>query len=172
MVREEDAKKDRHRLWWAFSGFGFACHSRRSHRWQTCSRRRAKRFCEGFKAASGDSSSSSGQSSETTQPKAQNKSGQSTATVRITGTPGVPFNGNYGSTSAGNRSVDGAIPEDFETSYKSGFGQFDVVTAFFQKQTDDASELTVQIVVDGQVKKEQTTTAAYGVADVSWSTNE
>lgn len=130
-----------------------------------------KGFDEGFKAVSGDSSSSSSQSSETTQSKAQNKGGR--APLRFgTGTPGVPFSGNYGSTSAGNTSVDGAIPEDLEISYKSGFGQFDVVTAFFQKQTDDASELTVQIVVDGQVKKEQTSTAAYGVADVSWSTNE
>ena len=41
-----------------------------------------KGFDEGFKAASGDSSSSSSQSSETTQSKAQNKGGESTATVR------------------------------------------------------------------------------------------
>jgi hypothetical protein len=126
-----------------------------------------KGFEEGFKNAQGDPPSSS---AEPTQPKA--KSGSGTATVRITGTPGISFSGNYGSTSAGNRTVDGAVPQDFQAQYKNGFGQFDVVTAFFQKQTDDPSELTVQIVVDGEVKKEQTTTAAYGVADVSWSTTE
>jgi hypothetical protein len=34
------------------------------------------------------------------------------------------------------------------------------------------SELTVQIVVDGKVVKQASTTASYGVTQVSWSASE
>jgi hypothetical protein len=41
-----------------------------------------------------------------------------------------------------------------------------------QKQAEDYDKLTVQIIVDGQTKKERSTAAGFGVAKVSWHTSE
>ncbi len=95
-----------------------------------------------------------------------------TAVIRVTGTSGTSFKGSYGSTSAGTESVEGEIPQDYEVYYNSFPGAFDTVTAKMQKQVEDYSKLTVQIIVDGQTKKEQSTTADFGVAKVSWSPGE
>jgi hypothetical protein len=53
-----------------------------------------------------------------------------------------------------------------------GPASFDTVSATFQKQTQDQSELRVQIIVDDQVKREEATTAAFGIVTVTWSTIE
>lgn len=95
-----------------------------------------------------------------------------TATVRVTGTPGTPFEGSYGSASAGTKSVEGAAPQDYEVYYDSLPSSFDGVTAKMQKQTEDYDKLTVQIIADGQTKKERSTAADFGVVQVSWHTNE
>jgi len=94
------------------------------------------------------------------------------ATIRVTGTPGTPFKGSYGSMSTGTESVEGEVPQDYKVYYNSLPGAFDGVTAKMQKQTEDYDELTVQIIVDGQTKKEWSTAAGFGVAKVSWHTNE
>jgi len=84
----------------------------------------------------------------------------------------MPFSGSYGSISSSQQSVDGSTPQDYEVPIKTGFGQLDVVSATMQKQAQDDSQLTVQIVSDGQVKKEASTTAQFGVVNVTWNTNE
>jgi hypothetical protein len=99
------------------------------------------------------------------------KHGVKTATIRITGTPGIAFSGNYHS-SAASGSMNGTTPQDFEVDYESGFGAFDIVSATAQKKAEDNSKLTAQILVDNQVKKEQSTSAAFGVVTVRWNTNE
>jgi hypothetical protein len=68
--------------------------------------------------------------------------------------------GSEGST----RSVDGSGPEEIELE-----GDPSVVSANAQKQDDSADELTVQILQDGEIIAEESTTAAYGVASVSES---
>jgi hypothetical protein len=95
-----------------------------------------------------------------------------TATVRVTGTPGTPFEGSYGSASAGMENVDGEVPQDYEVHYDSLPSSFDSVTAKMQKQAEDYDKLMVQIIVDGETKKERSTAADFGVAQVSWHTNE
>jgi hypothetical protein len=95
-----------------------------------------------------------------------------TATIRVTGTPGTSFSGSYDSKSAGMRSVEGEVPQDYNVYYNSFPGALDTITATMQKQAEDYSRLTVQIVVDEQVKKEQSTAAVFGVAKVSWSASE
>ena len=113
------------------------------------------------------STTGSGTSGTTT-----SKPGIKTATIRVTGTPGIAFSGNYHS-STDSESVNGTTPQDFQVDYKSGFvGAFDIVSATVQKKAEDDSELTVQILVDNQVKKEQSTSAAFGVVTVRWDTNE
>jgi len=106
--------------------------------------------------------------SETTMSARNTKS----ATIRVTGTPGTPFEGSYGSRSAGTERVEGEVPQDYQVYYNSLPGAFDGVTARMQKQAEDYSKLTVQIIVDGQTKKERSTAAGFGVAKVSWHTSE
>jgi len=95
-----------------------------------------------------------------------------TATIRVTGSPGTPFEGSYGSASAGTESVEGEVPQDYKVYYNGPSGSLDSVTASMQKRVDDYSKLTVQIIVDGQTKKERSTAAGFGVAKVSWNTSE
>lgn len=114
-----------------------------------------------------DSNIGSDQSSETTMGVRQKS-----ATIRVTGTSGTPFKGSYGSASASTKSVEGEVPQDYEVSYTGPDGSFGTVTASMQKRVDDYSKLTVQIIVDGETKKERSTAADFGVAKVSWHPSE
>jgi hypothetical protein len=95
-----------------------------------------------------------------------------TATIRVTGTSGTPFKGSYGLVSSTNESVEGVVPQDYEVSYKDPSGPFRTVKASMQKRVGNYSTITVQIVVDGETKKERTTAAGFGVAKVSWHPSE
>ena len=90
--------------------------------------------------------------------------------VRVTGDPGINFSGNIG-TLDGSRSVEGTTPEEFAVEVDTGAFAFDSVSALAQN-SDGSGNLVVQIVRDGEVVKEQSTTAQYGVADVTWSPSE
>ncbi len=95
-----------------------------------------------------------------------------TATIRVTGTSGTPFKGSYGLVSSSTESVEGVVPQDYEVSYLDPSGSFRTVKASMQKRVDDYSSITVQIIVDGETKKERTTAAGFGVAKVSWHPSE
>jgi len=95
-----------------------------------------------------------------------------TATIRVTGTPGTSFSGSYDSKSAGMKNVEGKVPQDYNVYFNSFPDALDTITATMQKQAEDYNNLTVQIIVDEQVKKEQSTAAVFGVAKVSWSASE
>jgi hypothetical protein len=95
-----------------------------------------------------------------------------TATIRVTGTSGTPFKGSYGLLRSSKESVEGVVPQDYEVSYNDPSGPFLTVQASMQKRVDDYSSITVQIIVDGETKKERTTAAGFGVAKVSWHPGE
>ncbi|WP_280536612.1 hypothetical protein [Halopenitus sp. POP-27] len=61
-------------------------------------------------------------------------------------------------------SVDGSGTETIEID-----GDPDIISANAQKQEANSDELVVQILKDGEVVKESSTTAEYGVAQVSYS---
>lgn len=90
--------------------------------------------------------------------------------VRITGDPGIKFTGDIG-TLDGSRSVEGTTPQEFAVEVDTGAFAFDSVSALAQN-ADGSGNLIVQIVRDGEVVKEQSTTAQYGVANVTWSPSE
>ncbi|MDP9476576.1 MAG: hypothetical protein M3R38_12985 [Actinomycetota bacterium] len=90
--------------------------------------------------------------------------------VRVTGDAGISFQGNI-ATLDGSRSVEGTTPQEFAVEVDTGFLSGDSVSATAQN-SDGAGNLTVQIVSDGKVVKEATTTAQYGVASVSWIPSE
>ena len=95
-----------------------------------------------------------------------------TVTIRVTGTSGTPFKGSYGLVNSTTESVEGVVPQDYEVSYNDPAGPFLTVKASMQKQVDDYSSITVQIIVDGETKAERTTGAGFGVAKVSWHPSE
>jgi hypothetical protein len=84
-------------------------------------------------------------------------------TIRVTGTSGVSFSGNY---SAGGSSgtIDGVTPQDFQAETRTGT---DSVSANAQKRDEGNEELTLQVIVDGEVVKEQSTTAQFGVVYIN-----
>jgi hypothetical protein len=73
-----------------------------------------------------------------------------------------------------NTSWSGSIGADGQSTSVEGFGSKSftvhgsVFSAVVQKQTEEGY-LTVSIIVNGETKTSQTTTAAYGVVTVSWS---
>lgn len=88
-------------------------------------------------------------------------SSQSTFEVRI------QYSGEWtGSIGQGGsvKSVDGSGTETFSID-----GEPTIISANAQKQDDSSNELTVQVLKDGEVVKETSTSAEYGVAQVSYS---
>jgi hypothetical protein len=104
-------------------------------------------------------------------PQEEPASEISSVTVRVSGSTGLRYSGNYGTADGGGRSVEGQLDggyDDYQVPVKNGTFDFDMVTAFFQK-IDQEGTLQVEILVDGQVVKAQQTSAQYGVVDVSYS---
>ena len=60
------------------------------------------------------------------------------------------------------KSIDGSGSQTIDLDGDS----WDMVSATIQKQGGDNGDLTVQIIKDGNVAKEESTTAAYGVVSV------
>lgn len=90
-------------------------------------------------------------------------------TIRVTGSE--PFTGNYGTLDS-SRSVDGVAPAEYQVEVDSGMFSVDSVSAVMQKSGPGTGELGVEVIVDGEVVRETSTTAGYGVASVSWSPAE
>jgi hypothetical protein len=104
-------------------------------------------------------------------PSSESPAEVSSVVVRVSGSPGLSYSGNYGTTEGGGRSVDGELgvsPDEYPVPVESGALDFDMATAFFQK-VDAEGTLRVEIVVDGQVMKSQETTAQFGVVDMTYS---
>ena len=94
------------------------------------------------------------------------KKAASEVVISVGGTPGIPFSGSYGTAQGGQRSVDGIVPTEYEVEVEGGAFSFDTVTAVMQKKGPEG-ELTVQILSDGEVLEEQSTTAQFGVVTVT-----
>jgi len=71
------------------------------------------------------------------------------------------------------RSVQGTTPQDFKVKgVDTGMFSVDSVSGNAQKMGAGREKLTVQVVVDGEVVKQASTSANYGVAQVVWSPSE
>jgi len=80
---------------------------------------------------------------------------------------GVRFSGDIANIDS-SRSVEGTTPAQFEQQVYSGSLAFDSVSATVQN-AGGAGELRVEVVVDGEVVKESSTTAQYGVVSVNYA---
>jgi hypothetical protein len=83
-----------------------------------------------------------------------------TVTIRVTGTSGVSFSGNYTEGDISINSIEGITPQDYQAEVRAGI---DSVAAHVQKQGGGNEELTLQGIVDGEVVKEESTSAQSGV---------
>jgi hypothetical protein len=86
--------------------------------------------------------------------------GPATVTATIQIVSNTSWSGSIGADGE-SRTVDGSGSQSFTVKGT-------IIVAVIQKQTE-GGYLTVSIIVDGQMKASQTTTAAYGVISVSWS---
>jgi len=94
-----------------------------------------------------------------------------TMTVRITGSRGEPFGANYG-TLRSIRWVEGGVPVDYEVQVSTDSLSGDYISVMAWKTTGDSKELKVQIIDNGKVLKEASTTKDYGAVGTRWSPNE
>lgn len=94
-----------------------------------------------------------------------------TLTIRVGGLTGQSFGANFGNLSS-SRSVEGRAPADYEVQVSTDPGSGDYVTATAWKTTGDSNELKVQLLDEGKVIKESSTTKDYGVVAIRWSPGE
>ena len=104
------------------------------------------------------------------------KGSTGTITIRLSGGASggmeIPFSGSYGTVSGGWTIVEGTTPAKYELEVKSGYAQPDNVAATMQKQAEDNTTLTVQIVSEGKIKQEQSTKEPFGMVSVNYNPSE
>jgi len=102
-----------------------------------------------------------------------NSGGDKGVIFRVTATPGLKFEGSIGTMDI-SRSVQGTTPQDYPLKIPGGrFFSTDYVSGSAWKMAGGGQKkLTVQIVVDGKVAKQASTSARYGSAQVKWSASE
>ena len=89
--------------------------------------------------------------------------------VRVSGTEGVAYSGNYGTLAGPVEIVDdtvGAEPTDYEVQVQEGVS--DGVIASFRKSEPGQGELRVQTLADEKVVVESRTLAELGAANADW----
>ena len=114
-----------------------------------------------------------GESGDESESRQANEGGTKTAVIKVAGTPGMRFTGNIGNMNS-TRSVDGVTPAEYEVKFSSRAVDFDSVYVDFYKEMNAQAEypegtLAVQIVVDGQVVQESSSSANDGYVSITWS---
>ncbi len=95
----------------------------------------------------------------------------SSLVVRISGTPGVGFTGNY-TTPKGSQNISGTLgttPTDYNLGGE-GVGSFNMVTANVQRQSTSGT-LKVEILKNGRVVQSAETSAATNTVSVTYSSS-
>ncbi len=85
-----------------------------------------------------------------------------TVTIRVTGTPGVAFRGGYATgagTSDSNGELQGVTPQDFEVPVRTDATEIAANVA--QQDVEGKVELTLQLLEDGEVVKERSSTEGW-----------
>lgn len=104
------------------------------------------------------------------------KGSTGTITIRVSGGASggmeIPFSGSYGTVSGGWTIVEGTTPAKYQLEVKSEYAQPDNVAATMQKQAEDNTTLTVQIVSEGKIKQERSTTEPFGMVSVNYNPSE
>lgn len=95
-----------------------------------------------------------------------------TVTIRVTGSNGQTFGANYGNLRS-SRSVESVVPEDYEATVRTDRSSGDYVSVTVWKTTgDETQELKVQILDNGTMVREASTTEDYGATGVRYNPND
>jgi hypothetical protein len=104
------------------------------------------------------------------------KGSTGTITIRVSGGASggmeIPFSGSYGTVSGGWTIVEGTTPAKYQLEVNGDYAQSDNVEATMQKQAEDNTTLTVQIVSEGKIKQEQSTKEPFGMVSVNYNPSE
>ena len=98
--------------------------------------------------------------------------------VRVYGTQGVGYYGTIGTSQTGQKNIDGSLgtaPEDYELSLNTGPQSTDLVTAEIGKDplnNPRPGTLGLQLLIDGQVVREQESSSETGVVTLSYNAEE
>ena len=96
----------------------------------------------------------------TTPSTSSSDSSSSASGVQVKVTSSGSWSGSYGD-SSGQQSVEGSGTKTYQMDNPT------IVSAVFQKKSDDSGTLTVEIIEDGSVVESKSTSAAYGVVSTS-----
>jgi hypothetical protein len=102
----------------------------------------------------------------------------STVVVRVYGTQGVGYYGTIGTSETGQKNIDGSLgttPDEYELSLNTSPQSTDLVTAEVGKDPLNGSRpgtLGLQLLVDGQVVREQVSSSETGVVTLSYNAEE
>lgn len=107
---------------------------------------------------------------QTTTPAASNQD-KKTVTVRVSAPTGQKFGVNYG-TLLSSKTEEGTGSEDYEVEVITDPSAGDHVAATAWKTTGDSKELKVQLLDNGKVLQETSTTKDYGATGIRWNPNE
>ncbi len=114
--------------------------------------------------------SRSGETGQSTAPAAPGEDTK-TVVIRVTGSTGESFGVNYGNLSS-SQSDEGVVPADYKVQVRTDPSSGDYATATAWKFTGDSKELKVQILDNGTVVSEGSTTEDYGATGVRWNPNQ
>ena len=133
--------------------------------------------CSCANQSSQHSEQSSPPPSEQSSPSPWSDKGSTgTITIRVSGGASggmeIPFSGSYGTVSGGWTIVEGTTPAKYQVEINNDHAQPDNVTADMQKQAEDNTTLTVQIVSEGKIKQEQSTKEPFGMVSVNYNPSE
>lgn len=106
------------------------------------------------------------------------QSSTSTVTLRVSGTKSIRYNGTIGTSKTGQKNIDGTLgttPDNYELSLDTGPGSTDVLTAEVGKHPLENSQpgtLSLELLVDGQVVREQESSSDTGVVTLTYNATE
>lgn len=105
-------------------------------------------------------------------------SSSTSVTVRVSGSKGIRYDGTIGTSETGQKNIDGTLgtsPDDYELSLDSSPGSTDVLTAEIGKHPLENSQpgtLTLELLVEGQVVREQESSSETGVVTLTYDATE
>ena len=106
-----------------------------------------------------------------TTPASSSSEDKKTLTIRVTGSTGEQFSGQF-STLDASRPVTGTAPIDYKIEARTNPLLADFVFVTVAKTANNRNQLSLQILDSGKVLKSGSTTEPYGVVSLTWSPNE
>ena len=106
-----------------------------------------------------------------TTPSSSSSEEKKTLTIRVSGTTGEQFSGQF-STLDASRPVTGTAPIDYKIEARTNPLLADFVFVTVAKTANNRQQLSLQILDNGRTVKSGSTTEPYGVVSLTWSPNE